>query len=210
MHLGMDPWRRRVWIGVVASLRKASAAPWVAFAIWCVFATMQEPTVLRASGVLIREPAVWAGATTLWLIFALQNIRRESRAFDRFAALLFLQVLVALAATCLLLVAGWLRNEGDDWGRCCIGAGVHLAALAPVGLALALRSDRDRGLQVIIKHSLTVFSLGPATAILAAAPLAAGSSLLFAGSGLSISACLLLMIAGGAMEQPRPVDRRTT
>jgi hypothetical protein len=200
----MEAWRRRVWIDAVARLRRASLAPWVAFTCWVVFAAAQEPSVLRQSGVFLREPAAWTGAAILWMIFALQKTSERFSMLDRFATLGVIQVLIAASTSCLLLLAN-LRGHGEQGILLPIlGAGYYLVALTPVALAAALGTDRACATQIVVVYIFRAVSLGPSVSILPAASLAAGSKMLFAASGLSICASLLLMIAFG---QPRHLRR---
>jgi hypothetical protein len=206
----MGAWRRRVWIAAMARLRRSGVAPWLAFTCWIVFVTSQEPSVLRQSAVFLREPAAWTGACLLWSIFALQKSEEPSGALDRFASLGLLLLLTAAATSILLLSADLISNAEPSGWRPILGAGYYLAALAPVALAASLGLRPVYRPQNIHTQLFMTLSLGPAAAVLIAAPLAAGSRLLFAASGLSICASLLLMIAWERPRQPQLPGRRTT
>ena len=129
---------------------------------------------------------------------------------DRSATLGSLLVLVAAWTSCLLLVAdvcvnaevrGWLHLQS---------AGHYLVALAPVAFALALGPSCQNMFQVASVNAFVLVSMGQAVPLLIATPLAAGSAPLFAASGLSICASLLLMIAFGSPRLSRLLARRRT
>lgn len=113
----------------------------------------------------------------------------------RFAALTFLLLGVAIAAAGLLMLANGILGDRSGLGGVQL-AGWLLLALAPVSLALAnSRELAQDGPQELAVYMFTASSGGPAAAVLMAPWLALGPATVFAASGLSICASLLLMIA---------------
>lgn len=187
---------RRIWIAAKVRLRRAGPAPWLAFLVWLGYCVAQEPAALRSFGIWLREPAAWCGGGALWLLFAIPKYGMASRLTARWATNLLLLVLVAaITWFCLWVLQLALA---DPWTGPALprSAGWFVLAFTPVALAAPLAADRapENRAQTYFAKVFTAASVGVAIAVLTASWVAADARSLFAASGLSIGASLLLMI----------------
>ncbi|MBX3462637.1 MAG: hypothetical protein KF830_05670 [Planctomycetes bacterium] len=186
-------------------MRIAGWTPWALLIGWSAYATVQEPAVLRSSGLHLREPAIWAAAAVLWIVLAWPDSHAPSppRASSRLAQHSLLLLLVGLAAAVLLAVAGWITEAAVGWTRLGTSAAWWWAALVPLAAARSVRQDRT---QTHTNTILMVISAGPSLAIFSAvgSP-TAGHPRLLVASILSILASCLWMI-----RLDRPATRPAT
>ncbi|MBL8727124.1 MAG: hypothetical protein JNM25_01750 [Planctomycetes bacterium] len=202
---------RRTWIAAIARLRQAGVGPWIVFLGWGVFCTAQEAAVLRTSGILLREPAMWVGAAALWVIFVIPQIRRAAAGVGFATNTLLLLVVTGATVGCLelanLIAGGIASGPGPV-----TSAAWFLMALVPVSLALAVaaRVDPETTAQSIIDKMLVFLSAGPAAVVVTAAWSAVEVSSLVAATGLSICASLVRMIAPSGEPRPWAPTRKHT
>jgi len=206
------------WLRIAATvrLRQAGPVPWLVFVAWVTFCWAQEPAALRTFGIRQREPAIWAGASVLWLVCGVTQQAgvahhgAGSRILFRFAVnTVLLCLVVAVAATAQAIVA---LVAGDvSRPSALTAAGWMVLALLPVSLAMAGRPTRGaKQSEQIAYQILKVSCLGPAASICLAPWLALDSVTLFAATGLSTCASLLLMIATSGEPGLRLPPRKQT
>lgn len=188
-------------IAVTARLRQAGPVPWLVFVAWVTFCCAQEPPALRTFGIRQREPAIWAGASALWFVFGIAKPMAGAHRgaghalMFRFTVnLVLLLLVVAVAATAQAVAALVAGDVSRPDAR--TAAGWMVLALLPVSLAMAGRPTRGtKRSQLTIQHILMLSCLGPAASVCLAPWLALDSATLFAATGLSTCASLLLVIA---------------
>jgi hypothetical protein len=143
---------RLIRLAALSRLRAAGWAPWLLMAGWLLFASSQEPLLLRNYGVFLLQDAAWGGGLVVLLIL-LVSVRRMPR---RSAILANLSILAGVAGMQMLVALLLDRSVGfGDVASSLWGACAFFLAWSPLTITLsrnyrAMRYEMALSLLVVV------------------------------------------------------------